>query len=305
MENPSLSVGLPVFNAEGNLRRAVASVLSQDWEDLELVICDNASTDATPKLCAELAAADPRVRYFRNERNIGVNPNHDRVYHLSRGRNFLWMADDVEMLPGMLRRCVSELEKGAGSVVLVHPLCEVIENGTPLPLAEQGSVACADPRPHRRLTAVIRWINRVNQLYGVMRRDVLAKTRLTGLYPSSDYVLLAELAMLGEIREIPEVLLRRRVDAGRGTAAVYGDARAWRRWLAPEVGRRGLDWLPIGERVALEYVRSAWRLPLPWRDRLPCMLTGPAVHYWRILLRFTGPMRHRWRRQVGRAEAGQ
>ncbi len=295
MDTPCVSVGLPIYNAERNLRRAVASILAQDWEDLELVLCDNASTDGTAALCAELQAADRRVQYFRNERNIGVNPNHDRVFHLSRGRYFLWMADDVEMLPGMIRRCVSELEARGRATVLVHPRCEVVENGVALPLAEQGSVACADRRPHRRLAAVVRWINRVNQLYGVMRRDVLAQTRLTGLYPSSDYVLLAELAMLGEIRELPEVLLRRRVDAGRGSAAVYGRKRAWREWLAPQEMPSGLDWLPIEERVVVEYMRSAWRLPLPAPAKLACLGTGPAVHYWRVLLRVTGPLR-RWLR---------
>ena len=72
MRKPRVALGLPVFNGARYLRKAVDSVLSQEFEDFQLVISDNASSDATPEICQEYARQDSRVRYFRNETNIGL-----------------------------------------------------------------------------------------------------------------------------------------------------------------------------------------------------------------------------------------
>ncbi len=88
---PRVSIGLPVFNGERYLARAIDSILAQDFRDLELVVCDNASTDRTAEICAAYARRDPRVRYHRNPRNLGAGPNYDRCFHLARGEYFKWI----------------------------------------------------------------------------------------------------------------------------------------------------------------------------------------------------------------------
>ncbi len=85
---PRVSIGLPVFNGERYLARAIDSVLGQDFRDFELIICDNASTDRTAEICAAYARRDARVRYVRNPRNLGAGPNYDRCFHLARGTYF-------------------------------------------------------------------------------------------------------------------------------------------------------------------------------------------------------------------------
>src|SRR5262245_34588306 len=76
---PSVSVGMPVYNGAQFVARAIESVLNQELSDLELVICDNASTDETQSICMDYARRDPRVRYFRNEKNLGAMANFSRV----------------------------------------------------------------------------------------------------------------------------------------------------------------------------------------------------------------------------------
>jgi len=285
MSLPLVSIGFPVYNGEALLRRAMDSVLSQDFEDFELIVCDNASTDGTEAICREYAGQDRRVRFFRNQTNIGASPNHNRVFELSRGKYFAWMAHDVEQLPGMLSRCVREMELNALNappVVLAYPRCEQIdEHGRPI---DDGlpTIAMHDPRPHRRMGAVIKRINYVTQHYGLFAAEALRRTRLNGSYPSSDYVLTAEMAMLGEIVEIPEVLIRRRHESHHGTRAVLHDKQAWVTWLDPKMKGHRLV-LRVEERLALEYMRSAWALPLRPLDKLTCAVTGPLVHYQRII----------------------
>jgi len=68
---PRVSVGLPVYNGEKFISEALDSIIAQSFEDLELIISSNASTDGTDEICRAYVARDKRIRYYRNETNIG------------------------------------------------------------------------------------------------------------------------------------------------------------------------------------------------------------------------------------------
>ena len=85
MKAPVVSIGLPVFNGDKYLEQALESLLNQDFQDFEIIISDNASTDDTAEICRSYAAADNRIQYHRNECNIGSGPNYRRVFELARG----------------------------------------------------------------------------------------------------------------------------------------------------------------------------------------------------------------------------
>lgn len=91
---PLVSIGMAVYNGEDFLCKAVDSLLAQDIQDFELIISDNASTDRTPELCRQYAARDAKVRYYRNEENIGALRNFSRVFELSSGKYFMWASHD-------------------------------------------------------------------------------------------------------------------------------------------------------------------------------------------------------------------
>ena len=61
----TVTIGMPVFNGANYVGEAVESILAQTFGDLELVISDNASTDATEQICRDMAARDRRIRYLR------------------------------------------------------------------------------------------------------------------------------------------------------------------------------------------------------------------------------------------------
>src|SRR5437868_2552891 len=87
---PKVSVGLPVYNAENYLDDSLRNLLSQSYPDFELIISDNASTDATEEVCRDYAAKDRRIIYYRNNCNMGISWNHNRVFSLSSGEFFMW-----------------------------------------------------------------------------------------------------------------------------------------------------------------------------------------------------------------------
>ena len=76
---PRLSIGLPVHNGEKYLAESLESLLGQTYEDFELIISDNASTDSTAEICRHYAKQDSRIRYIAQPRNIGLVANHNFV----------------------------------------------------------------------------------------------------------------------------------------------------------------------------------------------------------------------------------
>jgi hypothetical protein len=120
-----------------------------------------------------------------------------------------------------------------------------------------------------RLEHYLRHVRLVNPLLGLIRRDALLKTRLIGAFTSSDKVLAAELLMLGEFLELPEVLFHRRIHA-EGSRAANRSTRDLRAWFDPDQ-RNARQILSVDRRLTLEYVRSACRMPIAFRDRLRCL----------------------------------
>lgn len=291
MTTPLLSVGLPVYNGERYLREALDSLLAQEFRDFELIISDNASTDGTARICQDYSTRDPRIRYHRTEMNLGAAPNHRRVFELARSPFFKWAAHDDSGSPRLLGRCVEMLRAAPPSVVLVYPRAELIDEHGRVTSQYETSIACASTRPHKRLSAVVRRMELGTPIYGVVRSDVLRQTRLIDGFFGADHVLLAELALLGEIVEIPEPLLKKRLHPERSMAA-NKSREDFARWYDPSSrpGRLG-----HGDRIDFETLRSIWRLPLGLMDRLRCSIT---------LLTSSRSQQTRWNRWKGRVGLG-
>jgi glycosyltransferase involved in cell wall biosynthesis len=100
---PAASVVLPVFNAGQPLRRAVESILAQDFIDFELIILDDASSDDSAAISAGYAARDPRVRFIRHTQNQGLAATLNEGLSLSRTPLIARMDQDDESLPHRLR----------------------------------------------------------------------------------------------------------------------------------------------------------------------------------------------------------
>lgn len=117
MDNKLVSVGMPTYNREFCLRRAIESVLSQTYGNFEFIISDNASTDGTKALCEEYLKKDARIKYVLQRENIGPYENFNFVFASARGDFFGLLGDDDLWMPTFLERCVEKLEKNPRAVV--------------------------------------------------------------------------------------------------------------------------------------------------------------------------------------------
>jgi len=126
---PRMSIGLPVFNGGRFLKDTVDSVLAQTFDDFELIISDNASTDDTEEIARAYAARDQRVRYFRNEANLGAAKNFNRVFELARGEYFKWTAHDDICAPSFLLRCIEVLDRDPSVTLCYTRQIDIDEQG--------------------------------------------------------------------------------------------------------------------------------------------------------------------------------
>ncbi len=242
---PSISIGLPVYNGENYLEQALASLQRQTFEDYEVLISDNASTDGTGEIAQRFAEEDSRFRYFRNERNLGANPNYNRTFALAQGEFFRWHAHDDICDPKYLERCHDVLASDP-SVVLCHTRTAYIDrNGDPLiPMSrgfldpdgyierlttdEDAPPMLADPRAHVRLDAIVNRMSVFFDVFGLARVDNLRRTMLLPSYYGADKVFLADLAVQGRLVRLDEEGFSRRCHAAASTRSVsLKDLASW------------------------------------------------------------------------------
>ncbi|GAB3048390.1 glycosyltransferase family 2 protein [Intrasporangium mesophilum] len=266
-----VSVGLPVYNAAAYLDQALESLLAQTHADLEIIVSDNGSTDATPSICRRFAAADDRVRYVRHDANRGAAFNHNFVFHEASAPYFRWFAYDDVLEPRCIEACAALLD-AAPEVVLAWPQTTVID--------ETGAVRCDyrtdlpfdNATPATRLRSLLghrtseTLLHMCYPVYGLMRRDVLGSTHLMAATPSADTILLVELALRGPWAQVPERLFLHRRHAASsmvGTTpeqvAAYYDPRAGAVFPMPQT------------RLAQGYARAVLSTPLPAQDRARCL----------------------------------
>ena len=209
---PSLSIGLPVFNGEKYLKQALDSVRAQTYHDFELIISDNGSTDRTEEICREYLKKDNRICYYRSEKNRGLAWNWNRVFELSSGVYFKWVAHDDIMAPQFVEKCINALERDP-ALILCHSKNNMINEFGNV-VGEYKFVPFTDSQePHERFREVL---NRFGEptlawlIFGVFRRDLLKKTRLWPSHIAGDWNLLAEISLVGRIYDVPEFLFSRR-----------------------------------------------------------------------------------------------
>ena len=126
---PLVSIGLPVFNGIPYLEAALESLLSQDEPNFEIVISDNASQDATEAICRAASKRDSRVRYYRNDANLGAAANFQRVLSLSTAPFFAWAAHDDVYSSNFVSRCLEVLKLRPDAALCVPAHRRVDSNG--------------------------------------------------------------------------------------------------------------------------------------------------------------------------------
>lgn len=263
-DRPLVTIGMPVYNGERYLAEALESALAQDYTSLEVVLCDNASTDDTEQIVRRFAS-DPRLRYIRNPANIGSRANFDLTLAEAQGKYFTWLAhDDVLSDPRYISLAVEQLE--------VHPDVVLVASAFALlDLEGPGSTTVVDlseihpDRPWREARkALLDWPSNSADyaVYGVFRRETLVrvpiKTRKVRGRPTVKYWVrpfLAEMCVFGRVVALPKCQRGYRILSDAATVRLLQD-------VSP------CDVMLLGLQVKLEVLWQALRQPGSLPERL-------------------------------------
>lgn len=217
-QTPRVSIGLPVYNAEAFIAEAIESLLAQTYPNIEVIISDNASSDATAEICRHYASMDPRVVFHQNPTNIGSFLNHNQLVDMARGDYFMWAGHDDVRDPRYVEECLEVLEKQPHTVLCYAKEKHVDENGRVFE-CRAPHLALDDPDPAVRFSELMRLDSLIEYSYGLVRKSVMARTPLHGIYADSDRVLFAEIGLYGPFVELPHTLLIRKVHSNKSTVA--------------------------------------------------------------------------------------
>ncbi len=285
MSAPYVSIGMPVFNGERFVSRAIGTLLEQEFENFELIVSDNHSTDGTEEIVRQAMSRDRRIRYERHERNRGASFNFNRLLQLCDpgARYVKWAACDDEHGPKYLTRTVELLDDDPTAALSHCATADIDEEGYILRLRHQPLELLASDHPADRVRQLATLRHECFGAFGLMPRPVACATRGLGPFADADNVLLVEIALRGRMIYTDEVLFFRRQHSDRSMAA-FAHARDRIAWFNPDRG--GAITLPKW-RVGRELLRAIAEAPLTSADRVACYraMSVFAENNWQTLIK--------------------
>jgi glycosyltransferase involved in cell wall biosynthesis len=270
---PRLSIGLPVYNGENFLVESFEALLGQSYEDFELIISDNASTDDTANICQRYAKQDSRIRYIRQPHNIGLSPNHRFVAWEARGEFFKMASHDDLYARDLMQRCIDVLDNHP-EAVLAHCWEARIDPSGKVIKGLEYSVNVQAPLASDRFRSMLMdgWDD---YIYGVIRTKALLQTHLWGSHHLADRTINTELSLYGPFQLIPEWLYFRREHPGRTSEHPERGIPYTVRTRCAGMDPRRAD--PLRHPLIRLYVEYIWgyvaairRAPLSSADRQRC-----------------------------------
>jgi len=265
---PRLSIGLPVYNGENYLAESIDALLGQTFEDFELLISDNASTDGTARICARYQTEDPRVRYIRQARNIGCAPNHNFLVSQARGELFKWASHDDLYARDLIERCVDALDKYP-EAVLAQSFTALIDGSGTVTMPVKYALDTSAPSAPERFRSVL-FDPGGDDGGAVIRTSVLRQTALNGSYYRADRTFVAELALYGSFYQVPDWLYFRRDHPDRASRA-FSNVQTWCANLDPRRADRLRN--PVVRLYAeyiWGYISAIHRAPITSAERRAC-----------------------------------
>ncbi len=206
---PKVCVALPVLNGEKDFEGALLSVIQQDFEDLDILICDNGSTDGTADIYQKYAAQDQRIRISVEDTSSKMPRGFNRGFYLCQSPFFMWAASDDRRATSFVSRCLSVLEEDP-TAALAYPYTRMIDNENNTLLEYKDPFDLTLENPAERYKEIVGRLGWCNLFYGLYRREMLAKTQVWDhAVPGVDALMVTNLLFHGKIVQIPELLFDR------------------------------------------------------------------------------------------------
>jgi GT2 family glycosyltransferase len=270
---PPVTIGLPVYNGEDYLDQSLAAIRAQTYTDFEVLIRDNASTDATEEICRDVVAADSRFRYVRNDSNVGGARSSNLILDDVLSPWFMWTYHDDICDPRFVQRSKEVLDAHGNDAVGAIPRVQLIDAaGVVVGRHEDADLDVTSPLPHERLRAVLSRVIAQIQ-FGLLRTDAVRSAGGVSVSSAGEFILPAGLALRGALPLVPdEALLSIRQHEDRAGGHRESEI-AWADPSRPRVP------FPYSRSTPL-LLQAVSRAGLPAAERRRCRRT--VLRYWTL-----------------------
>lgn len=232
---PRVTIGMPVYNGALTIAQSLENLLGQSFDDFELVISDNASTDDSVRIIESYCQRDARIRLIRQSCNVGANGNFSAVVDAARGEYFKWSTCSDLCSPDFLAHCVAFLDAHP-DVVLAAPATRLFETHPDEAMPYAGDIEILDDSPARRFQRLIETIKLNNAMNGLIRSSALrARSPVIDHYMQADIVMMSCLSLQGKLALVPEAVFLRRMDPRTATILMTEEDDIRHHYPAPDL----------------------------------------------------------------------
>ena len=288
---PSVSVLMPVFNAEKYVGEAINSILNQTFEDFELVVLNDASQDSSKELI--LAYNDSRIRFIENEQNQGLSYSRNRLLSEAKGTYIAWLDADDIAYPTRLAEEFEFMEMHRDHAMVAAWARLVDSEGKPTGDFIKSYI------PNECLSALLLFVNYFVQSSAMLRRELLPNIHYQSDFPpTEDYELWVRIAAKHPVAILSQILVDYRIHA-TNISAIQEQKSKDTVQLNHRIQLQNLGIIPDEEELQLHYEiafgkaeglaflekTAAWLLTIEKQNKISKQFDRPALRYI---------LKHRW-----------
>lgn len=192
---PLVSIGMPVYNEESYILASITALLNQDYENIEIVLSDNGSTDKTSDICEEMARNHSNITFNKFDTNVGITKNFNYVLEQSHGKYFMWAAGHDLWSKNYISECVNMMLMNPLSVISFGSSQWIDQNDH---IMDSRQFGWADTRG---LDIISRYVyafwGNMHPILGIIKRDkLIIKPAINTA--GTDLILLCRLSLEGD-----------------------------------------------------------------------------------------------------------
>jgi glycosyltransferase involved in cell wall biosynthesis len=203
--DPLVSIGIPTYNQPEGLEKTLNSITRQTYQNLEIIISDNHSPGTrTREVVSAFINYDKRIRYYRQEENLGPSLNFQFVLKESTGEFFMWAADDDDWDPTYVEKCVNALlERPNAALAYSDPYFRDYQGWNLY--SYECDISSSSPSPVKRAIRLLTQDYPNTPIYGLIRTNIIKRIPLFEKY-GYDQIIVLILALSGPILRIEKGL---------------------------------------------------------------------------------------------------
>ncbi len=200
-----LGIGIPVYNSESSIESIIECLLKQSFQDFEVHIFDNCSSDNTVQIAEKYAKKDARFFIHKNSINVGMAENFNNCLKLKNYKDFKYIsiksAND-RIYPTYYEKCINFLDNNSDFCLCYSEGTNTVNGIFPMLSYEQENV-------YERVEKIIQTLGVGNMNYGVIRANIIDKIVPIKHIQGFDHIFFLNLAMIGKLKKLNEILYDR------------------------------------------------------------------------------------------------